>query len=79
MKSFHKMARVLDCFSAEEPRLGLSAIADRTGLPKTTVHRLLAGLKDIGVVVQVGNRDTYRLGLRLLALGSVVLSDLAVC
>lgn len=69
---------MLDCFTPQEPRLGLQAITDQTGLPKTTVHRLLAGLKEIGLIVQIGNRDDYRLGLRLLSLGGVVLSDLDV-
>lgn len=78
MKSLQKISRVLDCFAPDEPRLGLNAIAGKTGMPKTTVHRLLTSLKDIGLVVQDGNRDDYRLGLRFLSLGGVVLSDLDV-
>lgn len=78
MKSLVKISHVLDCFTPEEPRLGLQTIAKRTGLPKTTVHRLLASLREIGLVVQDGNRDVYRLGLRLLSLGGTVLSDLDV-
>lgn len=78
MKSLQKISLVLDCFTPEEPRLGLKTIADKTGFPKTTVHRLLTSLKDIGLVVQDGNRDTYRLGLRFLSLGGTVLSDMDV-
>ncbi len=78
MKSLNKVSQVLDCFTAETPRLSLQAVADRTGLPKATVHRLLASLKDIELIVQDGNRDTYRLGLRLLSLGGIVLSDMDV-
>ena len=78
MKSLRKISLVLDCFRPDEPRLGLQSIADQTGLPKTTVHRLLASLREIGLIVQDSNRDDYRLGLRLLSLGGIVLADLDV-
>lgn len=75
MKSLRKTSAVLDCFTRETSRLTLAEIAERTGLPKTTVHRQLAALREIGFLVQDGRRDTYRLGFRLLALGGVVLAD----
>lgn len=76
MKSLRKTSAVLDCFTRETSRLTLAEIAERTGLPKTTVHRQLAALREIGFLVQDGRRDTYRLGFRLLALGGVVLADI---
>lgn len=78
MKSLLKVSQVLDCFSAEEPRLGLNDIAEKTALPRTTVHRVLSSLKEIGLIVQDRNRDDYRLGLRFLAIGGIILSDLDV-
>ncbi len=75
MKSLRKTSAVLDCFTRESRRLTLAEIAERTGLPKTTVHRQLAALREIGFLVQDGRRDAYRLGFRLLALGGVVLAD----
>lgn len=78
MTQIAKASQVLDCFSAAEPRLGLAQIAARTGLPKPTAHRVLRGLREAGLIVQDGRRDAYRLGLRLLSLGGVVLSDLDV-
>ena len=69
---------VLKCFSPDAPRLGLADIASKTDMPKATVHRLLKSLKNIGLVVQDGNRDDYRLGLRFLSLGGTVLSDLDI-
>lgn len=75
MKSLRKTSAVLDCFSRDARRLTLAEIAERTGLPKTTVHRQLAALREIGFLVQDGRRDAYRLGFRLLALGGVVLAD----
>lgn len=78
MKSLQKISLILESFKPETPRLSLQTIAESTGLPKSTVHRLLSGLKDVGLVVQDGNRDIYRLGLRLLPLSGVVLRDLDV-
>ncbi len=78
MKSLHRVSEILDCFTVREPRLGLNTLAQKTGMAKPTVHRVLSGLKDIGLVVQDGNRDDYRLGLRFLSIGGVILSDLDV-
>ena len=78
MKSMHKAIAVLDCFSRTEPSLTLGVIAARLDLPKPTAHRLLAALRTAGLVVQDGARDRYQLGLKLVALGNVVLSDLAL-
>ncbi|MEQ8818499.1 MAG: IclR family transcriptional regulator [Thalassobaculum sp.] len=78
MKSLHKAIAVLDCFSRTEPSLTLGSIAARLALPKPTAHRLLAALREAGLIVQDGSRDRYRLGLKLVALGGVVLSDLAL-
>lgn len=75
MKSLLKTSAVLDCFTRDARRLSLAEIAQRTGLPKTTVHRQLSALREIGFLVQDGRRDAYRLGFRLLALGGVVLAD----
>ena len=76
LKSLIKTIRVLECFSIREPRLSLSAIAGRVGLPASTVHRILATLRAAGFVEQDGDRDQYRLGLKLLELGSVVLATM---
>lgn len=78
LKSLRKAMRVLDCFSLEESRLTLTDIARKAGLPLSTTHRILATLRDVGLVEQQGNRDLYRLGLKLLELGSVVLANMEV-
>lgn len=76
LKSLRKAIRVLECFSLEEPRLPLSEIARRTELPLSTAHRILATLRSAGIVEQEGERDLYRLGLKLFELGSVVLANM---
>jgi DNA-binding IclR family transcriptional regulator len=69
---------VLECFSFQAPRLSLTEIAQRVGLPLSTTHRILATLREVGLVEQQGDRDLYRLGLKLLELGSLVLANMEV-
>lgn len=75
-KSFYKMARVLDCFSRTRGSLSLTEIVERTGLPRTTIHRIVASLREIGMIDQDGPRGNYRLGLRMFHYGSVVMANL---
>lgn len=76
LKSLRKMVAVLDCFSRYERSLTLADVARRTGLPKSTVHRLLTSLREVGFIDQDHDRERYRLGLRLLGLGSIVLANM---
>ena len=78
LKSLRKAMRILDCFSFQESRRTLTEISRCAGLPLSTTHRILATLRDIGLVEQEGGRDLYRLGLKLLELGSMVLANMEV-
>jgi DNA-binding IclR family transcriptional regulator len=76
VKSLGKAVRVLECFSTRARSLTLGEISQRTGLPKATAHRLVAALRDVGMIEQDSARDSYRLGLKLFELGNVVLANL---
>jgi len=75
-KSFHKMALILDSFSRSKPVMSVGELADITGLPRTTVHRIVSSLRDIGLLDQNGRRRGYRLGMKLFHYGSSVLKSL---
>lgn len=49
----------------EHGSLGLTEIADKVGLHKSTVHRLLASLEGKGFVVRDPVTEKYRLGFRV--------------
>jgi len=66
--------RVLSSFSLEESVLGVSEIARKTGLPKSTVHWLLRILEQEGFVCQDTKTLKYRLGIKLFHLGTVAKS-----
>jgi IclR family acetate operon transcriptional repressor len=67
---------VLDALSDGNPELGTNEIARRTGINASTVSRLLATLAGAGFVEHISETGRYRLGMRLLQLGNVVLARL---
>ncbi len=62
---------LLKAFSDEHGELGISALAERLHLAKSTVHRLASTLVDAGMLEQSANGQ-YRLGLAIFELGSLV-------
>lgn len=64
--------QVLQAFSAEEPEIGITVLAHRMGLAKSTVHRLVTTLVSEGFLEQNPHDGRYRLGLSLFALGTLV-------
>lgn len=75
LKSLVKLVRVLECFSTNDRALTLAEICQRTGFPRSTAHRLLASLREVGFLEQDRERDRYRLGLKLFELGNTALSN----
>jgi len=76
LKSLAKVVRILDCFSTTNRTLSLSEICETTGYPRSTTHRLIASMRDVGLLDQDRQRDRYRLGIRLFELGNIVLSNM---
>src|SRR5512144_434397 len=60
---------VLSAFNHSHRLLTLAQIVRHSGLPKSTVHRVLAMLVDVGAVEQ--QDGGYRIGLRMFALGAL--------
>jgi DNA-binding IclR family transcriptional regulator len=66
-----RLEAILASFEGSDKALALSEISHRVGLPKSTVHRLANQLCAVGWLER--NSGGYRIGLRLLELGSVAL------
>jgi DNA-binding IclR family transcriptional regulator len=62
--------RILDAFSPDRTTMSLSEIARQTGMPVSTVHRLLAGLLAWGALER-DDDGCYRIGLRLWEVGAL--------
>ena len=61
---------LLDCFAHDE-ELGVTQIARRLGVAKSTAHRLLSTLCARGMAEQIPGSTQYRLGLHLYELGQL--------
>lgn len=68
-----KAAALLDQL-ANEGELSVARLAELTSEPKTTVHRLLSSLHSLGLVERSASSGTFRIGLKMLELGSSVLA-----
>lgn len=65
-----KVDRILDAFDADHTSLSLAGLARRTGLAKSTLHRLVGTLVTTGVLER--EHGELQLGLRLFELGQLV-------
>lgn len=72
LSSVTSAIRLLKAFSEDEAELGISALAKRLGVAKSTVHRLAAALVAEGLLEQNPVNERYRLGVGLFALGTLV-------
>lgn len=70
--------QVIRCFTVEEPVLGVTEIAARVGLHKSSVSRILATLEQEQVVERDEASRKYRLGLGLIAVAGPLLANLDV-
>jgi IclR family KDG regulon transcriptional repressor len=64
--------RLLKAFSEDEVELGISTLARRLGIAKSTVHRLAVTLVTEGMLEQDRENGKYQLGIALFRLGALV-------
>lgn len=63
---------LLKAFSEDEFEIGISALAKRLGVAKSTAHRLATTLMSEGLLEQDRASGKYRLGIALFRLGTLV-------
>ncbi len=78
IKVLEKAIKVLDCYTPAENSFTLDELTKRTELSKPTVFRILKTLEKNGFLRYNQKDETYRLGLRLLDLGSIVYTTSSV-
>jgi DNA-binding IclR family transcriptional regulator len=72
LSSVANAIRLTKAFSEHEHEMGISALAGRLGLAKSTVHRLATTLVEYDILEQNRESGKYRLGLALFELGTLV-------
>ena len=72
LSSVKNAMRILRLFSMEEPELGVTQIASRLELSKSSAHRLISTLSKKGYLEKNEKNSKYRLGLSLLGLTGII-------
>src|SRR5258706_4713691 len=72
LSSVANSIRLLTSFPGEENELGITTLATRLRLAKSTVHRLATTLTGAGFLEQNDETGKYRLGVALFELGALV-------
>jgi IclR family KDG regulon transcriptional repressor len=78
VQSVDRALHLLDLLKEHADGLGITELANRMDLAKSTVHRLLTSLKKHGYVRQDPDTEHYLLGLKLIEMGSVVTQSLEI-
>ncbi len=76
IRSVDRALDILECVAAQNGVLGVDQIAAATGLPKSTVFRVLATLSGRRLVERDPQSQTYRLGMLALVIGARAMGDL---
>lgn len=77
VKSLYKTLKVLECFTAKTPELGITEIGNMLGLYKSNVHNLISTLEVAGYVEKNPINAKYRLTNKMLEFSYVVTSQLS--
>src|SRR5258708_17189674 len=71
-----RAAQVLDCCGFDHQELSVSEIGDKTGLHRSTAHRILMALEYNDLIKQNPSTGKYHLGIKLFKLGHQAVSQL---
>lgn len=78
LSSVAMAVRLMKCFSEGESEIGVTSLAKRLGVAKSTVYRLVSTLVSEGMLEQNAETEKYRLGIALFGLGALVRQRLNV-
>jgi IclR family pca regulon transcriptional regulator len=76
-QSLERGLAILACFTPQRPVMGIADIADELGMSRSTTHRYMITLVELGYLEQGGSRK-YRLGLRVTDLGMSALNSMSL-
>jgi IclR family transcriptional regulator, KDG regulon repressor len=78
LQSVKNAMQILRLFSVDQPELGVTQIAAKIGLSKSSAHRLISTLVKKGYLEKNEKNNRYRLGLSLLGLTGVIINHMEI-
>ena len=75
VKSLAKALHVLECFTIQEPELGVTELAERMGVTKSNIHNILSTFQQLGYIRRLPN-GRYALGLKMLEYAFIINQNL---
>lgn len=75
VQSIVRAFEILESLAEEKEGLGVTEISKRVGFHKSTVHRLLNTMAEMGYIEQNQDTGAYRLGLKFIELCSLYLNN----
>ena len=76
IQAIERAVSILNAFTVDDPELGVTELAERVGLHKSTVHRFMVNLDAAGLVERNARTGRYRLGLHIFELGGLVMQQM---
>lgn len=78
VQSISRLFSIVETLAANPSGIPLQKLANETGLAKSTAHRLLGSLIELGYAIQDSITGHYRLTLKMFELSSGVVNDMNV-
>jgi Transcriptional regulator len=76
IQAIERAVAILNAFTVDDPELGVTELAEKVGLHKSTVHRFMVNLDAAGLVERNQRTGRYRLGLHIFELGGLVMQQM---
>ena len=67
IQTLERMVSILDCFSLDKPALGVREVARKTTLSPSTTGRIMAYMREMGILNQDPETHLYMMGSKVLA------------
>jgi DNA-binding IclR family transcriptional regulator len=74
--AIHRAVRVIELLAASHSGFSLADVCRQTGIPKSSLFRILAALEQHSIVLQDHDRKIFRLGMKLLDWGNAALEKI---
>lgn len=78
VQSIDRAVAIIECFSKDRKELKLTEISQMLDLNKSTVHGIISTLKYHGFISQNDETQKYRLGIRFIEFGDLVMNSICI-